>query len=163
VKLLIDAGADVNVADKYGRTPLYWASRNGFNGCAECVKYHIDAGADVNIADKDGETPLYWASHNGHTDSVKRLIDAGANVNNADNNGRTPLYWASYKGYTDSVKRLIDAGAVPPVSMSISNRYGVNIEYLPMVYIFVNGEVKELSSASIRELIMQHSVKCVQQ
>ena len=42
VKLLIDAGADLNVRDKEGITALYLAS---YYGNTECVKLLRDAGA----------------------------------------------------------------------------------------------------------------------
>ena len=108
VKLLIDAGADVNKANEKGETPLYWAAANGRT---ECVKLLIDAGADVNKADKDGRTPLILAAYYGHAECVKLLINAGADVNMANEDGLTPLYPAAWNGHTECVKLLIAAGA----------------------------------------------------
>jgi hypothetical protein len=50
VKLLIEKGADINQADKYGHTPLYWASDHGH---LELVKLLIEKGADITQADSD--------------------------------------------------------------------------------------------------------------
>jgi hypothetical protein len=36
VQALLGAEADVNKADKYGQTPLYWASREGALGGGAC-------------------------------------------------------------------------------------------------------------------------------
>ncbi len=38
MKLLIDAGADVNKADELGKTPLYWATLNGHTECAKLLR-----------------------------------------------------------------------------------------------------------------------------
>ena len=55
VARFLEAGADPNLADKDGQTPLYGASQYGH---AEVVKLLLDAGSDPNLANKDGQTPL---------------------------------------------------------------------------------------------------------
>ena len=76
VALLITAGANVNLANKFGNTPLFFAVGNGHT---EIVKLLIAKGADVNKADnKYGITPLYRASSKGHTEIVELLKLAGA-------------------------------------------------------------------------------------
>ena len=52
VKLLIDAGANINEKN-YGNSLLYWASRSGN---LEVVKLLLFKGADVNVVDNDGRT-----------------------------------------------------------------------------------------------------------
>ena len=118
---LLDAGADANVKEKDGRTPLHWASGNGHD---TVVQQLLDAGADVNAKDnygrtlfyealrnKDGRTPLHWASEKGHDTVVQQLLDAGADANAKDNYGRTPLHVASKNGHDTVVQQLLDAGA----------------------------------------------------
>ena len=48
VRVLIQAGADVNKRDSYNRTPLMLAAKYGFH---KCVKLLLKAGADVNMED----------------------------------------------------------------------------------------------------------------
>ena len=108
VKLLIDAGTDVNKANANEWTPLCTAAANGRT---DCVKLLINAGADVNKADEDSETPLFTAAANGHAECMKLLIAAGADVNKVDKEGWTPLCMAAWKGRTECVKLLINAGA----------------------------------------------------
>ena len=105
---LLTAEADVNTADKDGKTPLYTATSWGRT---ECVKQLLAAGADVNKADKDGETPLYQAAFKGHKECVKQLIAAKADVNKANKDGWTPLYQAAFLGHKECVKLLIAAKA----------------------------------------------------
>jgi ankyrin repeat protein len=52
-RMLIDAGADLNVQDKDGWTPLHWAAE--YNG-ADIVRMLIGAGANVNVQDEWGKT-----------------------------------------------------------------------------------------------------------
>ena len=59
VKRLIEAGADVNIADKDGPTPAFIASQHGHT---EALKLLIDAGADVSLPNKWGWTPAFLAS-----------------------------------------------------------------------------------------------------
>ena len=75
VRALIDKGANVDVRDKHGVTPLYEASGKGYT---EIVKLLLNASADVNAAHTTGLTPLFWASENGHTEVVQLLLEAGA-------------------------------------------------------------------------------------
>jgi len=108
VKLLLEAGADVNVKNKDGETALMKASYNGYT---EIVKMLIDAGADVNIKDRYGTTALMLASLYGYTEIVELLIKAGANVNIKNSYGGTALRWASANGSTKIVELLKEAGA----------------------------------------------------
>ena len=71
IKDLINAGADVNKADNFGKTPLYTAY---FNGKLEVIEVLLKAGADINKVDEEGITPLYRASINGHTAVVEALL-----------------------------------------------------------------------------------------
>jgi ankyrin repeat protein len=75
VKLLLEKGADMAVANQGGWTPLNSASNNGH---VDVVKLLLEAGADVAVASNDGWTPLNSASDSGHVDVVKLLLEAGA-------------------------------------------------------------------------------------
>ncbi len=52
-RLLIDAGADINLANSSGNTPLSVAARNGH---AHIVKMLLEAGALVNTIDAVSRT-----------------------------------------------------------------------------------------------------------
>lgn len=55
VRLLIDKGADVNLATKKGYTPIMVAAMNGHK---DILSYLIQKGANVNAITKDGRTAL---------------------------------------------------------------------------------------------------------
>lgn len=60
VTLLLDAGANPNVKDKYDLTPVADAA---FRGQIDCVKILVERGkADLSIANRDGMTPLHWVT-----------------------------------------------------------------------------------------------------
>ena len=142
--MLIDKGADVDKANNYGQTPLYFACRRGF---PECARLLIDKGADVDKADDDGQTPLQMACLEGFSDCVQLLIDKGADVDKARDSGFTaartdtpPLSPASWeiggvsvrasgaspliitleRGFSDCARLLINKGA----DVNKANNYG---------------------------------------
>ena len=108
VRLLIDAGADVNAKTKDGHTALMWAASQGQNAA---VKLLIDAGAKLNQRFKDGKTALLRAASGEHAQTVKLLVDAGADVNAQTKEGGTALMAMALIGHADIVRALIDAGA----------------------------------------------------
>src|SRR5687767_3804407 len=94
-KVLLSAGADVNIVDPDLHTALILSLVNGHFDVAGAL---IQAGADVNMEDKVGQTALY-AAVNGHTvpasnrpapretddtlsslDVIRMLVDKGARV-----------------------------------------------------------------------------------
>ncbi|EEQ89368.1 uncharacterized protein BDCG_04488 [Blastomyces dermatitidis ER-3] len=62
-KLLVDKDADLEPADKYSRTPLFWAARAGQEAG---VKLLLEKGANLESKDEgDDVTPLLWATKTG--------------------------------------------------------------------------------------------------
>lgn len=104
----IAKGADVNVANGDGRTPLMRAAKRGYT---DIVRVLLDNGSDVRKRDKNNKTALMGASKKGHLDIVKLLIESHADVNAHDNSGRTSLMRAAFLGYDEVVKVLIQAKA----------------------------------------------------
>ncbi len=103
VKLLIQAGAEVNARDRLDAIPLHKAAPWGPTDTAKAL---LEAGADVNAKDYLRRTPLHWAAWVGRTDMVKVLIKAGAEVNVKDATGQTPLDRTKTKhGTIDSKKQ----------------------------------------------------------
>ncbi len=110
IRRLIIEGADLDVKNKFGATPLHMAAQSGL---ADLVGILIRAHANLNIStDRFGVTPLYLAAQNGHSKVVSLLIDAGANVNlSSSRDGVTPVWIASQEDRPEVVKLLLMAGA----------------------------------------------------
>ncbi len=121
VRLLAEAGADLNVVSKVtayphtqngvgltgieegvsyvGQTVL---PRGGWSaamfaareGAAGAVRALGDGGANLDIVDPEGTSALVIAVINGHYDVMSVLLEKGADPNVADIKGMTPLYAA---------------------------------------------------------------------
>lgn len=119
VKKFIENGADVNVTDQKGQTPLHQIAGGGFiqlksknlfrrlRGCRIAAGYHvapdicleianllIDNGADIHVKDYRGRTPLHETGRSKNSEVAKFLIASGADVNAKDDFGQTPLLYA---------------------------------------------------------------------
>jgi ankyrin repeat protein len=62
-RLLVEAGADVNVTDQQLWTPLHWAARYGDG---ELMRLMVEADGDVLALDVEGRTPLDILSEYRH-------------------------------------------------------------------------------------------------
>jgi ankyrin repeat protein len=110
VRLLLDHGADVDVAARSGRTALIVASFA--NPSAEVVRMLLAKGANVAVMDQRKVTPLNAATFGNDTATVRLLLDASADVNTADTFiGLTPLINASGNRNLEAVKLLLAKGA----------------------------------------------------
>ena len=92
IRYLGQQGANPNIADDDGVTPLMLASRLGF---IEGVQALIGVGAQVNVANKAGETPLIFGILSRNRPLVEVLLQAGADAERRDNAGRSARDYAS--------------------------------------------------------------------
>jgi ankyrin repeat protein len=73
---IVEAGADVNMIDDDGNTPLVLAAKNCRRSTA-AMKFLVEAGCDLECRDKDQRTALHYASYRAV--GVEMLLSAGAN------------------------------------------------------------------------------------
>jgi hemoglobin len=93
VSALLRQGADPDLQDSGGHTPLYRVA----NECAsatgpELVRLLVRAGADVNACGGvTRATPLHMAARRGFVETARALLDCGAAIEARDSKGDTPL------------------------------------------------------------------------
>ena len=117
VRLLVQAGFDVNYQDDQGESALHVAARFNHTECAsallsECVYQK----ADTELAENAfGWTPLFVACVDGQLAMVQLLISFGADLERLDTSGWTAKEHAALRGHI-SIARLLAARTVPQAS-----------------------------------------------
>ena len=110
----LDNGADPNLEDSDGYTPLIFAVTNNHAGCVERL---IEAGARPNCRTNTSRTPLNSAASTGNAAIIRMLLAAGAQVNPVPGDEEIrelpPLYWAIDGSHAPAVRELLEAGADP--------------------------------------------------
>jgi ankyrin repeat protein len=144
VKLLVEAGADVNALAADGKNALGLAI---FNGSYDIADYLVDAGSDVNQADAQRFTPLFWAVDRRNMETapnfpwvvtddplplIRKMLERGADPNwvvNSTPRARmrggsprivfaTAIMRAAFSADLELVQLLLEHGADPHIKSS---------------------------------------------
>ena len=119
LRLLLDAGADVNLPSADGSTPLmvaaglamWYVGEDGGSlpgqedEAFEAVKVCVERGSDVNAVNRINETPLHGAAFRGVNAIVEYLVEKGAKLDAKDTRGWTPLFVANGLSHGDVFKQ----------------------------------------------------------
>ncbi|XP_046988480.1 ankyrin-1-like [Schistocerca americana] len=143
VRVLVDAGADIDCKTGNGRTPLHAAASVG---AADTVLILLKYGAHLRETDRDGKTAMQLATENGHLHIAKSMEIHGGNVNKimrdliragqagdvktvrellplstqAGPGEWTHLHWGTIRGTTTLLNAYLAAGMDP----NVSDRHG---------------------------------------
>ena len=110
MRLLAELGADPNIPNDDGSTPLMAAAGLGTRSpgedagtdgeVVEAIQVALELGNDINAVDSKGETAMHGAAYKNLPGAVQILADKGADINvwnRKNNKGWTPLWIA--RGY----------------------------------------------------------------
>ena len=141
VEYLISKGANMNIVDYDGYSPLQLAyfrgkinmfkllANSGANvdarnyegmtvldiacekGDMDIAEFVVSKGASLNERNNRGLMPLHVGVQNGNYALCNLLVQNGADVNGRDGNKRTPLHIASIKGHNQICILLLNNGA----------------------------------------------------
>eukprot|EP00959_Pyramimonas_sp_CCMP1952_P395469 8286461-Pyramimonas_sp.AAC.1 len=135
--MLLEAGAEVNVQNNKGDSPLHlagfplarllregrqrnisdmpeeenkWENRVAkyTRELEETVRALLKAGAEVNVQNNTGDSPLHLATVE---EVAQALLEAGAEVNVQNIKGRSPLHDSIKRGHIGVTRMLLEAGA----------------------------------------------------
>jgi ankyrin repeat protein len=112
MKLLLDAGADVNARNASDATPLILAAPS-----AAKVTLLLAKGADTKAQTKAGRTALIVAAGcRNCLESVRLLVDAGSELEHQEERGATALAVSTDSADTIIARFLVSRGAKPVVA-----------------------------------------------
>ncbi|AYO90343.1 ankyrin repeat family protein [Fowlpox virus] len=155
-KLLFSYGADINMVDRHGNSPLHYATENPDQRLTRLL---LSKGANPNILNKTNKSPLYYSIESDNPDITMLLIDKfifnntdpilshaikhyrkpilhalienGASINARDKYGNTPLHYAvSYCKDIDVIKLLLERGVDVNAKSYIRNLTPLHSSYL---------------------------------
>ena len=105
VNYLLAKGANPNVEDRDGNTPLILAAAQGF---PDAVRVLIEFKANVNARNRAGETPLIKAVQTLNATIVRQLMEAGAKPELADHvAGYSAIDYAERNRRAGAILRLL--------------------------------------------------------
>ncbi|CAD5123450.1 DgyrCDS11796 [Dimorphilus gyrociliatus] len=108
IEKLLQNGADINCADKYGQTVLHEVARVWH---IDVAKFLLENGADIDRGDNYGRTPLHISAAVDYTEMVNFLIMEGANKESLTKGElQTPTHFAARTDSVNSLKALINHG-----------------------------------------------------
>lgn len=115
---LVSRGANPNIRNSKGQTPLHWACMGGNLACVRVLVRK--ARAQLDVQDKDGYYPTHAAAQHGKTAVLEYLKLNGADLHARDGSNRTLLHWAAFKNELITAQYLVNQG----LSLSVADTGG---------------------------------------
>lgn len=105
---LLQKGANPNLADKKGTTPLMLATQLGY---VDGIDWLVRKKATVDQTNRAGETALILAVQLRNAEAVRALLQAGANPDKTDSRaGYSARDYAKQDGRASAIAAIIESG-----------------------------------------------------
>lgn len=108
IKYICEAGANINLQDKQGDSPLHLAA--WYDLPSEVTKVLCSSGGKVNTRNKEDDTPLHCAAARGNLDCLRILLEHGALIDILDKWGSTALHLSCRRRHISIAIVLLQAG-----------------------------------------------------
>lgn len=134
-QILIEAGANVNIGNNEGNTPLHYIARCSVNTPEmqetqiEVLRAMIRHGGDVNAMNDLGETPLHASCFLGNVRIARILLEGYADPNGITKEGESALHYAVQARKAEMVELLLEFGANPYMSCNGVNPVDLAYKY----------------------------------
>ena len=109
IKELVERGVDVNVADRWGNTPLADAVRHGHKAAVTLLRA---AGAEMGLPPKRAASELCELACEGNLQAILMRLDCGTDPQISNFDGRNVLHVAAAEGHRHIVDELLKRGGV---------------------------------------------------
>jgi ankyrin repeat protein len=107
VSELLALGADPNIPDIHGRSPMHFAAALGLDDLIEMLGTW---GAQPDLGDRFGDPPFHYAALAGRVSSINCLIKLGVAIDNVNCVGESTLMVANRGKHKGMVQHLVDCG-----------------------------------------------------
>ncbi|KAI0432681.1 Glycerophosphoryl diester phosphodiesterase family-domain-containing protein [Xylaria sp. FL1042] len=118
VKMLVEAGVDINWQDGTGETALHIAARFGHTECARIlIEGSSEQKANLELTEKSfAWNALHISAVDGHLPMAELLVSAGIDVSKPDSFGWTAKEHAALRGHLGVTELLAPLSTLPPAS-----------------------------------------------
>lgn len=105
LRYLVGNGADVNISDALGYTPLHYVIQNEN---VKMIPFLVRFGACVDATSKAGVTPLHLAAKCRNHKVHKRLLEFAPEVLMMDDNQDTPIHVSAFRNCPDTIQAILN-------------------------------------------------------
>ncbi len=145
IKILLTLGANSNLANADGYTPLMVAVDTNNKDIVQCLLENSEP--HIDLQDSEGKTALMFAVIKNNCSIIKKLLERGADINKTDNSGMTALMIAVGHGHTEAVQCLLQN---PYIEINKKDKTGL------VAFMYVVGAKQ--NSCPILQIFLRHGV-----
>ncbi|MCJ1246909.1 Ankyrin repeat domain-containing protein 44 [Trapelia coarctata] len=120
IRRLLEAGANVNCCDAFGRTPFLTAASAGLEDVLKELQSH---GADVKSSDREGMTAMHHAIEDRQIKVIPFLLSSGLDLSAVDRWGYNALHEAIVFGDEATITSILNQAG----SVGDRNKDGANV------------------------------------
>lgn len=107
VRLLLEAGANVNQQAGYKNAPLHYALDSTAVDSVNTLRALLEYNPSLDLTNDSGATPLNWLDPTTPVSLIRLMINAGANLEIPNNARNTPLCTAVLRNNVEVVNYLV--------------------------------------------------------